>query len=104
MREGTLAVAVAKGPDVRIGSAQAFVDLDVAALVGLDAGGVEAEVVRVGHPAHGEQQMRAPLARRAFPAAEADGYAVRLLLYAQAFGAQAQLDAFRAQDFLDRGR
>ena len=75
--EGALAVAVAERPDARVGGAQALVDLDVAALVGLDAGRVQAEVVGVGHPADGEQEVACRARAARLPAVEADGNAVR---------------------------
>ena len=46
--EGAFAVAVAQGPDAGDVGAELVVDGDVAALVGDDAGFVEAEVVGVG--------------------------------------------------------
>ena len=57
--EGAPAVAVAQREDARDVGAQLAVDLDVAALVGLDPGRIEAEVVGVGAPPGRDQKMRA---------------------------------------------
>ena len=78
--EGALAVAVAERPDARVRGAQRLVDLDVAALVGGDAGGVEPEVVGVGDAADGEEEVRAARSGLAFLAVEAERDALAVLL------------------------
>jgi hypothetical protein len=57
--EGALSVAITKSPDAGHARAQLIVDSDIAARVGFDADPVEAEVVRIGAPADGQQHMRA---------------------------------------------
>ena len=59
MGESALAVAVAERPDAGHARAQLVVDRDIAARVGFDAGSVEAEIVRIGAPTDGQQNMRA---------------------------------------------
>ena len=57
--EGAFAVAVADGEDAGDVGAELIVDGDVAAVVGDDAGFVEAEVGGVGGAAHGQEDVRA---------------------------------------------
>jgi len=104
MSEGTLAVAVTECPHPRICRAQPFVDLDITALVDGNAGRVQREIVGVRHAADGEQQMRAPLARRPCLAAHADRHAIGLLSHADALRAETQRDALLAQEFLNLQR
>src|SRR5262245_50511934 len=102
--EGALAVAVAERPDVRIAGAQRLVDLDVAALVERDAGGVEAEVVGVWDTSHREQHMRARDPGRAFGALQAHRDAVAALFWRHVLGLRAHLDAFGLENLLHRLR
>ena len=77
--------------------AQLVVDLDVAALVGRDAGLIKAEIVGVGLPADGEQDVRSRRLR-ARPSSNrrrtSDPMAARL--EADALGIQADVDALRS--------
>src|SRR5262245_30129025 len=57
--EGALAVAVAERPDAWVSGAQGFIDLDVATLVGLDSGELQAELVGVGYTADRKQDVAA---------------------------------------------
>ncbi|MCY1539271.1 hypothetical protein D9M68_748510 [compost metagenome] len=59
MREGAAAVAIAHCPNPLGGRAALIVDGDVAAVVGLDAGGLQTQVFSVRSPAHGQQNMAA---------------------------------------------
>ena len=94
VREGALAVAIAQRPDARDAGAQLIVDHDVAALVDCDAGLVEAEIVGIRAAADGEQQVRAADSRRSLGAVELGDDLVAALGEADAFGVQADVDAF----------
>ncbi len=66
MGEGAAAVAVAERPHALGARPQLVVDLDEAVVVGLDAGGLQPEIVGVGHAPDAEQEVRAgDLGRRA---------------------------------------
>src|SRR6516164_8587668 len=57
--ERAATVAVAERPDARDVGLKTFVDRDVAAPIERNAGTVEAEIVRIGPPAHGQQDIGA---------------------------------------------
>ena len=102
--ERAAAVAVAHREDARDVGAQLAVDLDVAALVGLDARLVQAEIVGVGPAAGRDQEVRADdLARLA-----ADGHADRHLAAAALdpgrIGIGQDPDALVLEDLADRLR
>ena len=54
--KASASIAVAKRPYAGNGSAQLFIDRDVAVLVGCKAGGLEAKIVGVGTPANGSSR------------------------------------------------
>ncbi len=85
MGEGAAAVAVAEGVDVGDVGLAVIVDGDVAAFVDDHAGLVEAEVLRVGGAANGEQDVGAD-----------DGCGVELAVGADAdaAGVRREVDAF----------
>jgi hypothetical protein len=91
--EGALAVAVAHRPDAGI-AAQLVVDDHVAALVEVDPGLVQAQVVGVGLAAHGQQHVRAGDLRRAGLAGDVDADAPNCPSLAQ-LGAKLMHSEFR---------
>ena len=73
MRERAAPVAVSQRPDAGHVGLQLIVNDDVAALVGGNAGLIQAQVTRIGNASHGEQNVAAFHFRRAFIACELDG-------------------------------
>src|SRR6185503_10316861 len=100
VRERAFAVAVAERPYARRGRAQLLVDHDEAALIDLNAGSLQAEIVGIRHAPDSQQQMRADDARRTGLAADIGRDAAVFLLDRQAFRAQANLDPFLLEDVL----
>src|ERR1700733_11344852 len=97
MSEATAPVAVAKRPDAWHVGAQFVVDNNVASLILLDSGFVEAEVVGVGFPADGQQNVSTLRRLRIIDAVDARKDLVTALLKADASGIGANRDAL----FLD---
>ncbi len=97
MREGAAAVAIAKRPDARDTGAQLFVDLDIAASVGLDACLVEPKIVGVGHAPDRQQQVRAVDFGRTGRAIQADSNMVAIPSGAKAVGIEPDFDALGFQ-------
>ena len=77
---------------------QAVVDGDVAALVGRDAGRVEAEIVGVRAPADREQHVRADDRRLALVHSTPTPMSVAVRREADALGVEPHRDAFASQD------
>ena len=99
--ERAAAIALAERPDAGGAGSEAVVDADEAAGVGLDPGGVEAEVVGVGPAAHRQEHVAARRLRRAVFAAEADLDIAAVRREADALRAGAHRDAVRLQDAAD---
>src|SRR5262249_32724676 len=98
VREASAAVAGAERPDARDAGAQLLVDADHALRVGLDAGPLECEVIRVGHAADGEEQVRADHLGGAFRAAHPGHDLAPARLDGRALGPDAHGDALLLQD------
>jgi hypothetical protein len=102
--EGAAAVAVPQRPDALDIRPQLVVDLDVAPLVRLDAGCLEAEIVGVGPAPGGDEQMAARDLARRVRVAEGDGDAARLPGHADAFRPGMQRHALALKNVRDGGR
>src|SRR5262245_30020741 len=103
VREAAVAVAVAERPDARDAGAQLLVDADHPLRVGLDAGPLEREIVRVGHAADGEEQVRADHLGSAFRAAHPRHDVAPPRLEGRALGPDAYGDALLLQDAAQGG-
>ncbi len=98
------AVAVTKRVHAIDARSKRVVDGDVAARIDRDPGAIQAEVVRVGRAAGGQQYMGAFDSRRALGAIEVHAHAISHARQRQALRVQAQIDAFAAEDLGDRVR
>src|SRR5205085_8557492 len=94
VREGAFAIAVAQRPHLRVAGTKRYVNLNIAALVGGDARGLEAEIVGVGNAADREKNVRAARFGLTFLTLDADRDPFAVLLHGEAFGAQTHRDAF----------
>jgi hypothetical protein len=99
--ESAAAVTVAQRPDSRDTRLQPIVDLDIAALIHLDAGFFQAQIVGVGTPPDRQQQMAANGLWLALAAVEADRDAIRVVGEMDAFGAGADGNALGFEDRAD---
>ena len=102
VRELRPSLGVAERPDSRRSRTQLVVNLDESAGVGLDAGDLQAEAIRIRSPPHREKEVRAlemPLALRT-PNSQRDTRARRLDLCRRRF--EQDLDTVLAQNVCDR--
>src|SRR5207244_11296947 len=95
---------VAQRPDAGGTGAQLVIDFDEAALVGGDARLVEAEVVRIGIAADGEQEVRAGDLARLLLAAYVDCDTRTVAMGRQALSLEPKGDTFAFEYRLDRRR
>ena len=102
--EGAPAIDVADRPDARNVGAKLIVDGDETPPVGLDTGLIEPEIVGVGNPPDGEQQVGADDLVGPRFASRGEHHPIAAFLDAYTLGIETHLDAFRLQDLLHRGR
>ena len=102
VRERAPPIAVAERPDALDVRAELVVDDDVAPRVRFHAGAVQPQIVRVGDPADGEEQMRAVDLGRALLAVDARPHARRTLLESDALRVRAHRDPLVLEDAPDR--
>ena len=96
--EGALSVTVAERPDSFDIGGQIVAYCDITPVVQLDAGLVQAEIVRIGAPAGRQQYVRACYFRGPFGASHSDRGALRMRREPDAFGAGADMNAFPLED------
>src|SRR5262245_38580604 len=101
MREGSASVAITQRINAGHTGAKLIVNLDVTALIYLNPGMLQTEVVSVRHTTHCEKRMRADDSLIAAAAINLHGHFLAALFKADAFSAQADLDVFVFEDRFD---
>src|ERR1700745_1160541 len=101
MSEGSASVAITQRIDARHIGAKLIVNLDVTALVHLNPGIFQTEVVGVRHTTDCEKRMRTDDSLIAAAALNLHDYFVAAFFKADAFSVQAGLDAFAFENCFD---
>src|SRR5690242_11349390 len=98
MCEGAAAVAVAESPDVWRSRSQLIVHLNVASCITLNGRIFESQIIRVGSPSGRNEYMRPDDYGIALFTRRSNLDAARRLTQRDAFGFEAECDAFAGQD------
>src|SRR5690349_6142759 len=101
MRESATAVAVTQRPDPGHAGSQLVVNSDEAASVHRDAGGFQPEIVGIGSPPDGQEQMRSGDPRSHAVAGNLNCNVIPVARYARNAAVDVGLDPFAAQDIGD---
>src|SRR5437879_7027433 len=101
MSEGSASVATAQRINARHIGAKLIVNLDVTALIYLNPGMLQTEVVGVRHPTDCEKRMRANDSLIAAAAINLHGHFVAAFFKTDAFSAQTDLDTFGFENRFD---
>src|SRR5438067_10696429 len=101
MSEGSASVAITERINAEHIGAKLIINLDVTALIYLNPGVFQTEVVGVRHTADCEQRMRADDSLIAAAAINLHGHFVAAFFKADAFSAQTDLDTFAFENRFD---
>src|SRR5438105_7185440 len=101
MSEGPASVAITQRINAGHIGAKLIINLDVTALIYLNPGMFQTEVVGVRHPTDCEKRMRADDSLIAAAAINLHGHFVAAFFKGDAFGAQTDLDAFAFENRFD---
>src|SRR5215469_17298485 len=101
MSEGSASVAITQRVNARHIGAELIINLDITALIYLNPGVFQTEVVGVRHTTDCEKRMRADDSLIAAAAINLHGHFVAAFFKAHAFSAQTDLDTFAFEDCFD---
>src|SRR5437868_8282806 len=101
MSEGSSSVAITQRINTKHIGAKLFVNLDVTALIYLNPGVFQTEVVGVRHTTDCEKRMRSDDSLIAAAAIDLHGYFVAAFFKSDAFRAQTDLDTFAFENRFD---
>src|SRR5215471_1460270 len=101
MSEGSASVAITQRVNARHIGAELIINLDVTALIYLNPGVFQTEVVGVRHTTDCEKRMRADDSLIAAAAINLHGDFVAAFFKADAFGAETDLDTFAFENCFD---
>src|SRR5438128_11541497 len=101
MSEGSASVAITQRINAGHIGAKLIINLDVTALIYLNPGMFQTEVVGVRHTTDCEKRMRADDSLIAAAAINLHGYFVAAFFKADAFSSQSDLDTFVFEDCFD---
>src|SRR2546423_9371565 len=101
MSEGSSSVAITQRIDAGHIGAKLIINLDVTALIYLNPGMFQTEVIGVRHTTDCQKRMRADDSLIAAAAINLHGHFVAAFFKADAFGAQTDLDTFAFENCFD---
>src|SRR5207248_6384995 len=101
MSERSASVAITQRINTKHIGAKLIINLDITALIYLNSGMFQTEVVGVRHPTDCEKRMRADDSLIAVAASNLHGHFVAAFFKADAFRAQTDLDAFALENCFD---